>query len=438
MLGGKVDRFLMDDLVKWKSSKRRKPLILNGARQVGKTWLLKEFGRIQFKNVAYVSFDDNPLMAVAFDEGYDIPRLITILQAVTGERIDPSTTLIVFDEVQECPKALTSLKYFCENAPEYHIAAAGSLLGILVHEGTGFPVGKVNLLDLHPLSYREFLHATGNDGLCDIIDSGDALMIDSLALKFTQLLRQYYYVGGMPEAVAAFTDTGALSDAREVQEQILFGYERDISKHLSARETEYTLAAWKSVPAHLGQENKRFVFGHIRDGARARDYRLAITWLAQAGIATPVRRISKPGIPLAPYADDAIFKLFALDVGLLSAMAGLDETSAIAGNSAFTEFKGALTEQYVCQQLVSDCGLVPFYWSAENSSGEIDFLVQAGSSVYPIEVKAEESLRAKSLRAFSGRYEGMSPRRFSMSGFRDQGWMRNIPLYAIGNIANWE
>lgn len=433
-----MDRFLMDDLVKWKSSKRRKPLILNGARQVGKTWLLKEFGRIQFKNVAYVSFDDNPLMAAAFDEGYDIPRLITILQAVTGERIDPSTTLIVFDEVQECPKALTSLKYFCENAPEYHIAAAGSLLGILVHEGTGFPVGKVNLLDLHPLSYREFLHATGNGGLCDIIDSGDALMIDSLALKFTQLLRQYYYVGGMPEAVAAFTDTGALSDAREVQEQILFGYERDISKHLSARETEYTLAAWKSVPAHLGQENKRFVFGHIRDGARARDYRLAITWLTQAGIATPVLRISRPGIPLAPYADDAIFKLFTLDVGLLAAMAGLDEASVIAGNSAFTEFRGALTEQYVCQQLVSDCGLVPFYWSAENSSGEIDFLVQAGSSVYPIEVKAEESLRAKSLRAFSGRYEGMSPRRFSMSGFRDQGWMRNIPLYAIGNIANWE
>ena len=432
-----MDRFLMDDLVKWKRSKRRKPLILNGARQVGKTWLLKEFGRIWFKNVAYVSFDDNQLMAAAFDEGYDIPRLITILQAVTGERIDPSTTLIVFDEVQECPKALTSLKYFCENAPEYHIAAAGSLLGILVHEGTGFPVGKVNLLDLHPLSYREFLHATGNGGLCDIIDSGDAPMIDSLALKFTQLLRQYYYVGGMPEAVAAFTDTGVLSDAREVQEQILFGYERDISKHLSARETEYTLAAWKSVPAHLGQENKRFVFGHIRDGARARDYRLAITWLTQAGIATPVRRISKPGIPLAPYADDAIFKLFTLDVGLLGAMAGLDEASVIAGNSAFTEFKGALTEQYVCQQLVSDCGLVPFYWSAENSSGEIDFLVQAGSGVYPIEVKAEENLRAKSLRAFNGRYEGMSPRRFSMSGFRDQGWMRNIPLYAIGNPGNW-
>lgn len=432
-----MDRLLMDDLVKWKNSKRRKPLILNGARQVGKTWLLKEFGRIQFENVAYVSFDDNPLMAVAFDEGYDIPRLITILQAVTGERIDPSATLIVFDEVQECPKALTSLKYFCENAPEYHIAAAGSLLGILVHEGTGFPVGKVNLLDLYPLSYREFLHATGNGGLCDIIDDGDVSMIDSLALRFTQLLRQYYYVGGMPEAVAAFTDTGVLADAREVQEQILFGYERDISKHLSARETEYTLAAWKSVPAHLGQENKRFVFGHIRDGARARDYRLAITWLAQAGIATPVRRISKPSIPLAPYADDAIFKLFALDVGLLSAMAGLDETSAIAGNSAFTEFKGALTEQYVCQQLVSDCGLAPYYWSAENSSGEIDFLVQAGSSVYPIEVKAEENLRAKSLRAFNERYEGMSPRRFSMSGFRDQGWMRNIPLYAIGNPGNW-
>lgn len=437
MIGGNVDRFLMEDLIKWKRSKRRKPLILNGARQVGKTWLLKEFGRTQFDNVAYVSFDDNPLMAAAFNEGYDIPRLIMSLQAVTGERIDPATTLIIFDEVQECPKALTSLKYFCENAPEYHVAAAGSLLGILVHEGTGFPVGKVNTLNLHPLSYREFLHATGNGQLCDLIDSGDTAMIETFALRFTQLLRQYYFVGGMPEAVAAFVDTGVLADAREIQGQILFGYERDISKHLSAKETEFTLAAWKSVPSHLGQENKRFVFGHIKDGARARDYRLAITWLTQAGMAILVRRISKPGIPLAPYADDTIFKLFTLDVGLLGAMAGLDETSVIAGNSAFTEFKGALTEQYVCQQLVSDCGLAPYYWSAENSSGEIDFLVQGSSSLYAIEVKAEENLRAKSLRAFRTAHPEAKALRFSMSGYREQDWMRNVPLYAIANKVLW-
>lgn len=427
----------MQDLIRWKNSKRRKPLIINGARQVGKTWLLKEFGKSQYKNTAYVSFDDSPLMAAAFDEGYDIPRLIMSLQAATGQRIDPETTLIVFDEVQECPKALTSLKYFCENAPQYHIAAAGSLLGIIVHTGTGFPVGKVNLLNLYPLSYREYLHATDNARFCDLIDSGDTAMIDTFALTFTQLLRQYYYVGGMPEAVATFIDTGTLVDARKVQEQILFGYERDVSKHLSTKETEYTLSAWKSLPSHLGRENKRFIFGHIKEGARARDYQYAITWLTQADMATRVRRISKPGIPLSPYAEDTIFKLYALDVGLLGAMAGLDDTSVIAGNSAFTEFKGALTEQFVCQQLVSECGLAPYYWSAENSSGEIDFLVQDKDKVYAIEVKAEENLRAKSLRSFKGAHPGVDALRFSLSGYREQDWMRNVPLYAMSNKQLW-
>jgi predicted AAA+ superfamily ATPase len=432
-----MDRFLMEDLIKWKESPRRKPLVLNGARQVGKTWLLKEFGGRYFQNVAYVSLDNNPGLSAQFDAGYDISRLLLIIQAESGQRITPGETLIVLDEIQECPKALTSLKYFCENAPEHAVAAAGSLLGITFHEGTGYPVGKVDMLNLYPLGFREFLDATGNAALREIVDSGDVQLLNSLSSRLEQLLKQYYFVGGMPEAVSAFIRDEDLEAARSVQEGILFGYERDISKHLGATAAEYTLSAWRSVPAHLGQENKKFIFGHIKNGGRARDYRSAIAWLTQAGIATRVPRTSKPGVPLAAYADESAFKLFALDVGLLGALAGLDPGSIVDGNAMFTEFKGALTEQYVCQQLVSECGLAPYYWSADNSRGEVDFLVQRKGKVYPIEVKAEENLRSKSLRAFADRYESTVPRRFSLSGFRNQEWMRNVPLYAIGNPENW-
>jgi predicted AAA+ superfamily ATPase len=433
-----MERFLMKDLVGWKGSAHRKPLVLNGARQVGKTWLLKEFGARYFENVAYVNLDNNPGLAAQFDAGYDLSRLLLMIQAEGGQKVTPGKTLVIFDEIQECPKALTSLKYFCENIPELAVAAAGSLLGITFHEGTGYPVGKVDMLDLHPLSFREYLDATGNPTLREIVDSGDEQLLGSFAVKLKELLKQYYFVGGMPESVSAFVESGDLAAVRAVQEGILFGYERDISKHLGSTGAEYTLSAWRSLPAHLGQENKKFVFGHIREGARARDYRSAITWLVQAGIATKVPRVSKPGIPLSAYADESSFKLFALDVGLLCALPGLNASNIVDGNAMFTEFKGALTEQYVCQQLVSDCGLSPYYWSAENSRGEVDFLVQLSSRIYPIEVKAEENLRSKSLRAFSERYPDTVPRRFSLSGSRDQGWMRNLPLYAIGNPENWE
>ncbi|NTU88981.1 MAG: AAA family ATPase [Actinobacteria bacterium] len=268
-----MERFLMDELVKWRGSSRRKPLILNGARQVGKTWLLREFGRLHFKNVAYVNLDNNPRMKQQFEADYDIKRILLMIQAESGERIEPGETLVVLDEIQECPKALTSLKYFCENTPEQAVAVAGSLLGITVHEGTGYPVGKVSTLDLHPLSFREFLDATENVELRELIDSGDEVLIEAFSTKLIPLLRQYYYIGGMPEVVAAFLEEGAFENARRIQEDILFGYERDISKHLGTSETEYTLAAWNSIPAHLGQENKKFIFGHIKDGARARDYR---------------------------------------------------------------------------------------------------------------------------------------------------------------------
>ena len=432
-----MDRTLMAKLIAWKDKPRRKPLILNGARQVGKTWLLKEFGRTRFSNVAYINLDHNAVMQEQFELGYDIPRLISAFQFETGEHIAEGETLIILDEIQECPRALTSLKYFCEEAPGYAIAAAGSLLGITIHDGTGYPVGKVETLDLYPMGFTEFLLATGNGNLAKLIAIDDPIMIDSFSSKLIPLLRQYYYVGGMPEAVAAFLERGMLEDAREVQNDILRGYERDISKHLSRTEAEHAIAAWESIPLHLGQENKKFVFGHIAKGARARNYQSGITWLEQAGLVTRVRRVTKPGLPLRSYADDSAFKLFLLDVGLLAAMAGLDKRTVIGGSSIFEEFKGALTEQYVCQQLISERGLAPYYWSAENSTGELDFLVQDGSRVAAIEVKAEENLRARSLRAFKDKHPDITALRFSMSGFREQDWMRNIPLYAACNAELW-
>lgn len=432
-----MDRTLMAKLIAWKDKPRRKPLILNGARQVGKTWLLKEFGRTRFSNVAYINLDHNAVMREQFELGYDIPRLISAFQFETGEHIAEGETLIILDEIQECPRALTSLKYFCEEAPGYAIAAAGSLLGITIHDGTGYPVGKVETLDLHPMGFTEFLLATGNGNLAKLIAIDDPVMIDSFSSKLIPLLRQYYYVGGMPEAVAAFLERGMLEDAREVQNDILRGYERDISKHLSRAEAAHAIAAWESIPQHLGRENKKFVFGHIAKGARARNYQSGITWLEQAGLVTRVRRVTKPGLPLRSYADDGAFKLFLLDVGLLAAMAGLDKRTVIGGSSIFEEFKGALTEQYVCQQLISERGLAPYYWSAENSTGELDFLVQDGSRVAAIEVKAEENLRARSLRAFKDKHPDITALRFSMSGFREQDWMRNIPLYAACNAELW-
>lgn len=432
-----MQRTVMEVLKSWKESPRRKPLVLNGARQVGKTWLLKELGRTQFSNVAYVNFDNNPSMAALFDAGYDIRSLLMGIQAATGERIVEGETLVIFDEVQECPKALTSLKYFHENAPSLHVTAAGSLLGLTIHGGTGFPVGNVRTLNVYPLSFVEFLRAVGSGTLAELLEEGDPGAISAFSSKAIPLLRQYYFVGGMPEAVAEFVEGGDFETTRIVQRQILSDYRLDLSKHLSAHEVERILAVWDSIPRHLGRENKKFIFGQIREGARARDYRSAITWLAQAGLAMPVKRVSKPGMPLAAYAEESAFKLFLVDIGLLGAMSNLSARSVIEGDAIFTEFKGSLTEQYVCQQLVSTCGLTPYYWTSENAANEIDFIVQDEDGTFPIEVKAEENLKSKSLRAFSKKYPDVSPLRFSMSGYRDEGWMRNIPLYAMSNRSLW-
>ena len=432
-----MQRALMDRIVTWKNAARRKPLILNGARQVGKTWLLKEFGRLHFESVAYVSLDNDALARSYFDSDFDTARIITSLSLELDMDIEPEKTLIVLDEVQACPKAITSLKYFCENASEYAVAAAGSLLGISATEGTGFPVGKVNMLDLHPLSFDEFLEATGNGRFAKLVASGETAMISNFSSKLEELLKQYYVVGGMPEAVNAFVAEQDVRAVRSVQREILDGYVSDFAKHIPPRLLARTMLAWESIPRHLSQENKKFVYGKVRRGSRAADFEESLAWLEQAGLIHKVRRASKPGIPLSAYCESGAFKVFMVDVGLLGAMSDLPPEAVIAGSRVFTEFKGALTEQYVCQQLISECGLTPYYWSAENSLGEIDFLVQDGGSVFAIEVKAEENLRAKSLRAFKGAHPEVAAVRFSLSGYREQEWMRNVPLYAVSRRGLW-
>ena len=433
-----MDRHLMQALLKWKDSPRRKPLILNGARQVGKTWLLQEFGKTSFDKVAYVSLDNDAIARSFFEQDFDIKRIISDLSLHTGIQITPSNTLIIIDEIQACPLAITSLKYFCENACEYTLVAAGSLLGLCAHEGTGYPVGKVDTLNLYPLSFREFLDATGNTMLKELLDSKNTASIASFAPKAIEFLRQYYVVGGMPAAVDAFVQGAELSEVRKIQIDILEGYQRDFAKRVPYRILSRMMQAWESIPSHLSQENRKFVFGHIRKGARAKDYEEVLIWLEQAGLITKVSRITKPGLPLSAYNDNKSFKVFLLDVGLLGAMSGLDPSTIVNGNAIFTEFKGALTEQYVCQQLVSDCAKQPFYWSAQNSIGELDFLVQDSSCVFALEVKAEENLRSKSLRAFKEKYPDVSALRFSLSAFCEQDWMRNVPLYAIANKQLWK
>ena len=432
-----MDRYLMEKLVQWKNSRRRKPLILNGARQVGKTWLLKEFGKTCFKQTAYISLDTDETARALFDGDFDIKRIIDGLSLLSGVRIEAGSTLLILDEIQSTPKAITALKYFYENGPEYAVAAAGSLLGLSATEGTGYPVGKVDTLELHPMNFREFMDATGESMLRELLDSGDVANLNAFKARASLALKRYCVVGGMPAVVDEYVATGDMDEVRCVQGQILEDYERDFSKHVPMRLYSRVREVWGSIPSHLSRENKKFIFGHIREGARAKDFEESLIWLAQAGLIVKVPRVSKAGLPLSAYDDHKAFKVFLLDVGLLGAMSGLDPVSIVEGNSVFTEFEGAMTEQFVCQQLISDCGASPFYWSAENSKGEIDFLVQQSAAICAIEVKAEENLRAKSLRAFKERNPDAHAVRFSLSGYREQEWMRNVPLYAVGVKRLW-
>ena len=426
----------IEDLITWKNSKNKQPLIIRGARQVGKTWLMKEFGKQNYKNVAYVHFDNNSRMEELFKGDLVPSKIIEGLQIETGVKIEPKETLIIFDEIQEVPRALTSLKYFQEEAPEYDIIAAGSLLGVALHNGTSFPVGKVQFLDLYPLNYKEFLSAMGEEEILQLLEKKDFELIKVFKTKFIETLKKYYFVGGMPEVVNNFVQNKDYKQVREIQNKILYSYEQDFSKHAPNEIVPKLRLLWNNIPSQLAKENKKFIYGLIRQGARAREFELAMMWLIDCGLVYSVSRVSKPSLPLAAYQDFNSFKLFILDTGLLGAMTGINEKTLLEGNSIFTEFKGALTEQFVLQQLKSMKDVSIFYWSAEKSTAEIDFIIQNENKIIPIEVKAEENLQAKSLKTFYEKYNNPNCIRTSMSDYREQEWIKNIPLYYINEILN--
>lgn len=424
----------MDDLKKWKESINRKPLIIRGARQVGKTWLMKEFGKLYYEKCAYINFDDNTRMNKLFDEDFDLERIIQGLKIESGVNIEPHNTLIILDEIQETPKALKSLKYFCENAREYHIISAGSLLGVAIHGGTSFPVGKIDFMDLTPLSFFEFLDGLGENELLHLLKNNDFEMINVFETKLKEYLKLYYYIGGMPEVVSFYIENKDLVEVRKIQKKLLDAYEQDFSKHAPSNIVPRIRQLWNNVPTQLAKENKKFIYGLVREGARAREYEIALSWLIDCGLIYQVNRVNNSKVPLSAYQDFSAFKLYLLDVGLLSAKAGIDAKTLLEGNDIFEEFKGSLTEQYVLCQLKQCTELDVFYWSSDTGTAELDFITQIGRDNVPIEVKASENLQAKSLKTFVQKYNTKINVRTSMSQYRKDEWIINIPLYNIGNI----
>ena len=429
-------RMAMENLHAWKQSRRRKPLIIEGARQVGKTWLMKEFGRQAYGDTVYINFDSNARMAELFASDLDTKRLVLGLELYAGRKIDPENALLIFDEVQEVPRALAALKYFCEDAPQYHIVCAGSLLGIALHRGTSFPVGKVDFLKLYPLTFQEFLMAIGKKQFSELLDQQDFSMITSFRETYADALKQYYFVGGMPEAVQSFAENQDFNEVRQIQKRILAAYEQDFSKHAPNEVVPRLRMLWNSIPAQLAKENKKFIYGLVREGARAKDYETALLWLSDCGLVHRVSRVNAPGTPLRAYEDMKAFKLFVLDVGLLGCMTGLHQRTLLDGNALFVEFKGALTEQYVCQQLKTLADLELCYYTNDRGSCDVDFVVDTGGRVMPLEVKAETNLRAKSLKTYRKKFSPELAIRTSMADYRKEDGLVNLPLYAIGQIGS--
>ena len=431
-----MERAAMAELLGWKNKRNRKPLIIEGARQVGKTWLMKEFGRLHYQNTVYINFDSDLSIRELFDQDMNVNRIITGLELFSGQKIDAEKTLIIFDEIQEVPSALSSLKYFYEDNPEYNVVCAGSLLGIALHSGTSFPVGKVDFIKLYPLSFSEFLYASGNDRYADLLTGNDFQMINTFRSFYTDALKHYYFTGGMPEAVLCYAETKDFNEVRRIQRRILDAYEQDFSKHAPNDIVPKIRMVWNSIPSQLAKENKKFLYGLVREGARAKDYETAIMWLSDCGLVYKIPRVSSPKLPLKAYEDMKAFKLFVHDTGLLGCMTGLGARTLIEGNTAFSEFKGALTEQFVLQQLKTDRDLSVYYYTNDRGSCEIDFVIDNGEMVIPVEVKAEENLQAKSLKTFREKYSPEISVRTSMSEYRKEEWMINIPLYMTGSLGN--
>lgn len=427
-----MKRTAINELIRWKDSSRRKPLIIEGARQVGKTWLVKEFASQYYKNIAYINFEEQTFLRNLFSTDFDTNRIVNAISAATHTAITPGETLIFLDEIQEAENGITSLKYFKENAPEQHVIAAGSLLGIELHRQSSFPVGKVQFLTLRPMCFREFLEAVGESQLANIIDAKDWSMINTFSPRLSELLKEYYYVGGMPEAVLAYSENHDWQEVREIQSELLKSYDFDFSKHAPSEIVPRIRMLWNSLPAQLSKENRKFIYGLVKEGARAREYEGALQWLIDGGLIHMVNNVTAPRIPLKSYEEKSAFKLYALDIGLLGAMCNLDSATIVAGNRIFTEFKGALTEQYVLQELLLNH--TPYYYAKKNSQLEIDFLIEQRGMVIPIEVKAEENLKARSLRQFVADNNSEIAYRTSMSNYREESWLTNVPLYAIATI----
>lgn len=424
-----MQRNILEKLAAWKTKKNRKPLILSGARQVGKTYILKEFGKEYFSNVAYINCDNNELVKDLFVQDYDMQRILLAIGAITQQNIEAGKTLIILDEIQAVPRGLSALKYFYENVPQYHVAVAGSLLGLTMHQGESFPVGKVDILPIYPMTYDEFLLAKGRKQMVDILKSKDWDTIKSLRTEYGKFLREYYFVGGMPEAVQEFVETNDPQKVRTVQNNILFTYRKDISKHVPAGEANRINMVWQSMPSQLVKENKKFIYGVAKPGGRAKEFETAVQWLMDAGLVYKVERVSTPKKPLKFYVDIANFKLFLLDCGLLGAMSETPPELLLVADNGMEESKGAFTENFVMSQLRATLDTSVFYFS-NDAKLEIDFLIQYGKDIIPIEAKAAENLRAKSLSTFVASHPESHGLRFSMSDYRQQDHMTNIPLYA--------
>jgi predicted AAA+ superfamily ATPase len=428
-----MNRIAYSKMEAWKLQKARKPLILRGARQVGKTWLMQEFARNEFAQSVYINFESNRSMRDVLEASLDPNQIIRAIQIETGIQINPADTVLIFDEIQACPAALTSLKYFQEQMPALAILTAGSLLGVALHTMQSFPVGKVDFLDIHPLNFEEFLMANQQNALKKQIDSQDWAFIKTIKHKYIEQLKTYYFVGGMPEAVQTYLETHDLHLVRAAQHRLIQSYEQDFSKHAPYREVPRIRLIWESITSQLAKENSKFIYGVLRAGARAKDFELGLRWLADAGLIHMIPRISKPNIPLSAYADLSDFKIYLHDVGLLTAMGQIDIQTYLQGNIIFQEFKGALTEQYVCQQLIS-MNIKPYYWTIEKSIAEVDFVCQIANGVIPIEVKAELNVKAKSLKIYQTKFNPVKSLRISMADFNDQNGLTDIPLYAISQI----
>jgi uncharacterized protein len=427
-----MKRALYNSLVDWKNAPNRKPLILQGARQVGKTWLMKEFGKNEFEHVIYLNFENSRQLKSIFAMDFNIKRILSIIEIEVNYKIKSDKTLLIFDEIQEAEKGLTSLKYFYEQVPEYYIIAAGSLLGFSLQKNNSFPVGKVDFMKMYPMSFFEFLENIGENLLKEHLEAKNWQIMDTFHEKLIDLLKYYYFIGGMPEAVATYIEYGDLNTVRAIQEKILMGYENDFSKYAPIYATSKIKLVWHNLISQLTKDNRKFFYGQLKKGARAKDFEIAIYWLADAGLVLKAYCVENPTIPLNSYAQMDSFKLFFLDVGLLNAMAKLDPKILLEKNNILIEFKGALTEQFVAQQLKINHDL--YYWVASNATAEVDFLVQCQNNIIPIEVKAEENLKSKSLKLFAGKYQPNKVIRTSMNRFRVQDWMTNVPLYGIDTM----